>query len=79
MCHTRRMDKKPLHGYAARWDAVAKREALLLQQTSLKTRFQQLLSIFKLGRELGLGGKDDDDTQSVRLRWALLKREKSCG
>ncbi|MBI2342950.1 MAG: hypothetical protein HYV02_01225 [Deltaproteobacteria bacterium] len=73
------MDKKPLHGYAARWDAVAKREALLLQQTSLKTRFQQLLSIFKLGRELGLGGKDDDDTQSVRLRWALLKREKSCG
>ena len=70
------MNRKDAQAYKAGWGEVAEREALLLQQTSLKTKFKQILSIFKLGVGLGLNRKCDDDTSPVRLRWALLKREK---
>lgn len=69
------MNKRTLHKYLNGWKEVAKLENEELQRTSLRVKFKQILSIFKLGVGLNIVKKriTDEQTIRVRARWCLLK------
>lgn len=74
------MTKRELQTYKAGWNAVAKEETRLLRGMSMQKKFQQVLSIIKLGAGLGMMQKQDkrEEDRPVRLRWSQLKLEYGC-
>ncbi len=69
------MNKRTLHKYLNGWKEVAKLENKEMQRASLRVKFKQILSIFKLGVGLNIVKKRITDEQTIRVmaRGRLLK------
>ena len=58
------------------WQAVQQADAEAQRTTSVALRWQQLVALFRLARDLGFSLPEDDspEVEAVRHRWATLKK-----
>jgi hypothetical protein len=67
------MDKRLAREFRERYEAVVAIEAEEERSASMELRWQQLSSILRLARELGLTHTGSADQDIVYQRWARLK------
>jgi hypothetical protein len=60
--------------YLERWDLVGDAEAVELQRTPVATKFRQLEALMASRDAFGIDPQREQDLESVRERWAGLRR-----
>lgn len=62
--------------YRERWKAVEEFEREELRSLTMKTRLQQMITIWRMAVGLGFSFEPDDSEMEVIDRWAKLKEGK---
>jgi len=62
--------------YRERWKAVEEFEREELRSLTMKTRLQQMITIWRMAVGLGFSFESDDSEMEVIARWAKLKEGK---
>lgn len=68
------MTPEQAKAYFRRWDLVRKMEAAELRRTSMEAKLRQLAALMASRNLFGSDPHREADVQSVRDRWARLRR-----
>ena len=73
-CYNQFMDlDSEIKFYRDRWKAVEEFERQELRSLTMKTRLQQMITIWRMAVGLGFSFEQDDSELEVIARWAKLK------